>query len=191
MSIAETREAIEAAKTSSRSPAAYLDTNVLLDVVRGRNRDSSFLLQHASRRGWLLRSSFFALIEVVKNQQQADFLLRRLRRGASVDDLLREAREPPLDTHQRSAVRNNLEQRLRSELRTIDWFNLDEIGWQAALDLTLDTNVSAADSIHVAVATASDCDFIITRDTKLTSAIGAILPACTPREARDLLDEQA
>ncbi len=185
----EVRRAIEAALAVPRGPAAYLDTNVLLDVLPDRDQDSRFLIQNAPQRGWFIRSSFFALIEVVKRQQQTRFLLTRMRQGASVDDLLRIAREPKLSSQQRTAVRRDLEHRLSADFQAIEWFNLDQTGWQTALDFALDTDVSSADSLHVAVAASTDCDFVVTHDTNLQSSAASVLPGCTPGEARELLAE--
>lgn len=189
MSRQSVRDAIEARITAGRQPVAYLDANVLLDVVRGRRQASRDLLTGAPRAGWTLRSSTFALIELTKREQQARFLLPKLRRGESIDDLLRASREPHLTPAERSAVQQNIDGRLRRELRTVEWFDLDEGGWQAAFDFALENDISAPDAIHVAVASSTDCDFIVTNDSNLLTSSASVIPGCSASDALALLRE--
>ena len=78
---------------------------------------------------------------------------------------------------------------MRRELRLVEWYDLDHIGWQAALQFALKNDISAPDAIHIAVASTTASDFIVTNDSNLLTSSDSVIPGCSARDAVLLLDE--
>lgn len=99
---------------------------------------------------------------------------RVVRRNWTIDRFLRERRKPNLKKEHFEEVDKYLDVFIRS-LEFINLWVLDERGWNIALFLSINSNLSAPDVIHFATAFTYGCDIFVTRDDHLMKDGNVIL----------------
>lgn len=149
----------------SRPPKIYLDSNVILDILRSRQTSSVAMLEQLIKRSWKLASSFLALMELLNREQERRFVEQRWQEGETLDDIFRRRHERNLTANVLDAISRDLNQSIASLIPTVEWLYLDEDGWNRAIEVKASTNLSSEDCIHLAIALISECDIIVTRDT--------------------------
>lgn len=161
------RDVLQEVLSIRQVPRLYLDTNVILDLLRPQRRaESGQLIRVTQGRGWALVTSSFALMESLDIEQENEWILKRVREGEGVDRLLRSRRERHLGADDLLKVQRRLSRFIRQH-RVFDWVHLDEDGWATAIGLALQTNLTATDCIHVATAHITRCDVLVTSDEPL------------------------
>ena len=161
-----------------KSKILYIDTNVVLDFIADKDNNVIVLMKSVKSRGWKLRISTFAMIELAEYRKNEIFLWDKLSKNTSLNKIMKRIRNPrdnkKLKDFQFEQVSNWLDD-LQSELPNIDFLDIgpsegkDKIGsWQLALDLGIYSNLNAKDVIHfataIAAAQSNSCDFFITSD---------------------------
>lgn len=171
-----------AAERGDKSPALYLDANVLLDIVRPQRRsEPKHLLEEWRARSWTCVSSYFGLMEALDVEQESMWARSQIRRGQSVEWLIRNRRERELSPHARGRVASSFFKEFVTEVQDyIDWGSLDDEGWEEAIRLAMQTDCSAPDSIHVATALLYGCDVLVTWDEGLRRTAAREIPIATP-----------
>ncbi len=161
-----------------KSKILYIDTNVVLDFIADKDNNVVVLMKSVKSRGWKLRISTFAMIELAEYRKNEIFLWDKLSKNTSLNKIMKRIRNPrdnkKLKDFQFEQVSNWLDD-LQSELPNIDFLDIgpsegkDEISsWQLARDLSIYSNLNAKDVIHfataIAAAQSNGCDFFITSD---------------------------
>ena len=148
-------------------PTIYLDTNVCRDCIKNRSKkakDSIHLLGIIKDRKWECITSTFTFMELYDIEKDELFFNKKLRLGWEVNKILRERRHKDLSDSDLGEVQERIGE-FYDEHNFIKFHQIDgEKGWETAEIISNNTNLSAADSIHLAVAWGSACDLLVTSD---------------------------
>ena len=175
-----------AAAAARGRPTLYLDTNVLLDIVRPqrRRKESRQLVEEWQAKSWFCVSSYFAQMEALDAVQEIEWFLSRANQGHSIGSLLRRRRDRrDLSPRELNKVSRDFYSQLVPEIQDyIEWIDLGQDAWEVAMRLATATNSSAPDCIHVAAAISRKCDALVTSDRPLGETAAGEIEVAEPRE---------
>jgi predicted nucleic acid-binding protein len=171
------------------TPNLYLDTNVLLDILRPQRRPTSAeLLGLLQARGWKCTSSYFALMEALDIEQENAWARQKVRAGQDFEWIVRRRRDRDLRPQALTLISNRFIRRFVDELENaIFWAVLDAEVWEQAATLAASSNISAADCLHVATAVAHSCHVLVTSDGALISVASDYIASGTPEDVLQLV----
>jgi len=165
-------------------PHLYLDTNIILDVLRDRRRQGELvslkLLEHAKREKWFISTSPFTLMEILDVEQDDMFFQIKVSEGYTVADVLRIRRQRDLSKQQLDRISRRMDDKLRIAYAYIDYWELDPKGFDHAVELARTTNISAPDCLHLATALEAGCDLFVTTDEFLAKEAKEYLHTSLP-----------
>jgi len=151
-------------------PIIYLDTNVCRDCIKNRSKktkDSVHLMGIIKDQRWECITSTFTFMELYDIEKDDYFFYKKQRLGWDINAILRERRYKDLSDSDLNEVHERISG-FFDEYDFIKFHQLDgEEGWEIAEMMNSTTNLSAADSIHLAVAWGTACDLLITSDQGL------------------------
>lgn len=172
-------------------PHLYLDSNVILDVLRDRQRHGELvslkLLERAKRDKWFVSTSPFAIMEILDVEQDDMFFQIKVSEGNTVADVLRIRRQRDLSKEQLNSISKRIEDKLRVAYGYIDYWELDSKGFDRAVKLAQTTNISAPDCIHLATALELHCDVLVTTDEFFAKEGKQYLPTSLPEKVEEEL----
>ena len=151
----------------------YIDTNIALDYITGRNRQTISVLDKIRDKGWKCISSSFLAMELADYKKDSLFVLDKvIEKKWEMRKILRE-------TYKKDLRRGDFE-------KIYDWFNdfkesyknlelydflTDIHDWHFAQEISFNSNLSATDVIHLFSAISSsftkNCKIMITSDKQL------------------------
>lgn len=163
----------------------YIDTNVILDYIRGRNEDSRRLMQAVKDQALKFYTSFFTYLELIDTEQESKWILRRWQEGETLDDILRHRYPRELNADELVAALNLLKEKFFKPFVDTDIALLmlpDADTWDEVPKLMRKSNFSIGDAFHVDAAVSNESDIFITRDSYLVKMIedAGLLPASRP-----------
>lgn len=167
----------------------YLDTNILLDILRKRGEEAIKLFDLIKANKQTCSTSQFALMELIEQEKTRSFARKLLLENKKdIHEIVRIYRQCDLNIEELSTVKTNIFN--RSDLFDyIDLFDLTDDGWYYATELALTTNLSAPDCIHLAIASITYANFLVTTDSHLIKSAEALEISCkTPDSAIRLFD---
>lgn len=151
-------------------PTLYFDTNVFLDIIDKRNKDSLNLYRYAWQHQWQCVTSFFAKVETLEVKQIHRFKIEKQQASWSSNRIKRELHKRDLSPHILGNISRSLTARLKSRCEGFKQYScLVQDGWVKAEEVKRKTNLTDKDSIHLAEALAIACDLFVTRDEPLLS----------------------
>ena len=151
-------------------PILYFDTNVLLDIIDNRDRNSLNLYRYAWQNQWQCVSSIFAKVEMLEVKQFHRFKRQKQRIGWSSSHIKRELHKRDLPPRILGNISRSLIARLKYRCEGLSPYScLVEDGWVKAEEVKRKTNLTDKDSIHLAEALAIACDLFVSRDGFLLS----------------------
>lgn len=149
----------------------YLDTNIFLDLIRNRNDDSIDLFRKIKKGNYKTVTSFFTLLEIIEDEQKRVFAEREIMiRKRSFDEVRTRISQRDLRKTELEGIKIILEKDIYKpfvDTEKIEVRYLDDAGWDRAYELLSKLNISASDSIHLAIADKLDCDVFVTNDSQL------------------------
>lgn len=149
-------------------PVFYLDTNIMVDVLKERKVSSIKLVQLIDQNKWKCVTSAFAFMEMIDTEQ--DYAYAKARYQAK-DDYVQICR----GRHSRTMTLSDLQS---TEFAFHDFYqqypficpvSLDATGWDLALHIASSTNIFAPDAIHLATAWMCSCNLLISNDSSFVS----------------------
>lgn len=154
-----------------RKLVLYLDTNLFLDMTRNRNNEFTRTLFHEIKEDkYEAVTSTFTLLEIVQEEQEGAYAERELiHNKRSFDEIRSTMHERNLSKSTLEDVHNSVWKCLKpyTDTEKIIVRYLDEEGWDFAIDIQGEIDVSASDAIHIAVAFKYGCDIFVTSDSQL------------------------
>lgn len=167
-------------------PHLYLDSNIILDVLRDRRRHGELvslkLLEHAKRDKWFISTSPFTLMEILDVEQDDMFFQIKVSEGHTVADVLRIRRQRDLSEERLDSISRRIHDRLRIAYGYIDYWELDSNGFDHAVELARITNITATDCLHLATALEAGCDLLVTTDEFFAKEAQEYLPTSLPEQ---------
>jgi len=169
-------------------PHIYLDSNIILDVLRDRQRHGELvslkLLERAKRDKWFVSTSPFAIMEILDVEQDDLFFQIKVSEGNTVADVLRIRRQRDLSRERLDNISRRIAGKLRIAYGYIDYWELDSEGFDHAVELARTTNISASDCIHLATALELGCDVLVTTDQFFEREAKQYLPTSLPERVK-------
>lgn len=77
-----------------KSKILYIDTNVVLDFVADKDNNVIVLMKSVKSRGWKLRISTFAMIELAEYRKNEIFLWDKLSKNKSLNSIVKRIKNP-------------------------------------------------------------------------------------------------
>jgi len=146
-------------------PTLYFDTNVFLDIIDNRDKNSLNLYRYAYQRKWQCVTSIFAKVEVLEVKQIHQFRREKQQVNWSSKRIKSELHKRDLSTRMLGNISRSLTARLKSIYEGFKQYScLVETGWVKVEEIKRKTNLTDKDSIHLAEALAIACDLFISRD---------------------------
>ncbi len=168
-------------------PHLYLDTAILIDVLRNRRTASTRLLEEARQKAWLISTSQFAVMELFDVEQDDRFFILEVTKGRTVASVLRERYRRNLDENERKGIENRVKDFLYIRYPFIQYFHLTADGFNMASGLCAKTNLSAPDCLHLTTALEARSDILVTTDDHFLGEAKAYIEACTPEQIHEAL----
>ncbi len=145
----------------------YLDTNILRDCLKNRKPESVRLMEIIRTKKIPCVTSAFTMMELMDIEKEHSFFLKKIMKGLEINKILRTRNDRDLNT----SDLNEITEQIKILRETYGFVELIVIikneGWQVAVDICNQTNISAPDSLHLASAIGSGCNFFITSDNFL------------------------
>jgi len=172
-------------------PHLYLDSNVILDVLRDRRRHGQLvsleLLERTKRDKWFVSTSPFAIMEILDVEQDDLFFQIKVSEGNTVADVLRIRRQRDLPKRLLDKISNRIEEKLRIAYKHIQYWELDSEAFDHAVELARQSNISATDCIHLATAIEAGCDVLVTTDEFFMKEAKKYIPTSLPETVEEEL----
>lgn len=163
-------------------PHIYLDTPILIDVLRNRRTASTRLMEEARQKSWRVSTSQFAVMELLDVEQDDRFFILEVTKGRTVASVLRERYKRNLDESERKGIENTVKDFLNIRYPFIQYFHLTADGFNRASGLCIKTNLSAPDCLHLTTALEASCDILVTTDDHFLEEAKVYIEACTPEQ---------
>ena len=170
---------------SEEEPRIYLDTNVILDTIERRKKESLFLLEKIKNEGWYCCTSAYAVCELMDIEQEFLHVGNLLLKRYTLDEIIRRKKSKRLSQEQREDAIDKVRDFFKQY--KIEQFTLEEKGWETAYTILRDLNVSAPDAIQLATAKEANCSIFISNDEELGKEAQKILTWMTSTKANQIL----
>lgn len=168
-------------------PHIYLDTPIVIDVLRNRGPASLRLLEGARQRGWRLSTSQFTIMEVLDAEQDDRFFILEVTKGRTVSSVLRDRYKRKLSEAERKSILKKVQDFLEVRYPLIKYFHLTDEGFNRASGLCANTNISAPDCLHLATALEAGCDVLVTTDDHFLEEAKDYIKICKPDHIHEAL----
>ncbi len=160
-------------KKISRNRAFYIDTNIALDYITGRNRQTILILDKIKDKGWKCVSSSFLAMELADYKKDSLFIIdKAIEKKWEMRKILRESPKKDLKRGDFEKVYDWFNE-FKQDYKNIELFDFlkDSDDWQIAQGISFNSNLSAPDVIHIASAMLGSvvdyCQVLITHDEVL------------------------
>lgn len=184
--------AILVIKNPKIHPKPYLDTNVILDYIRKRNKDSVKLLKIIKRKKIKCCTSYFTLLELIDAEQENIWIKTRINKGVTFDDIFRKRYPRELTKAQLRKAFSKIDRTFYDpfvETKIVDIMIPNGNSWDSILHLLQRSNTTTNDVFHIDAALGSNCNIFISNDSDLVKLINKhqILLASRPKELEQTL----
>jgi len=176
---------------STRSiPYVYLDTTIILDVIRGRKRASILLLERAKSGNIKACTSLLCLLELIDKEQEHFFESKMHRNGYSFNEILKRRNQRNLREDDLLEAFDKVDRVFVAPYKkVIDFCYLEGAGWDKAVELMQMLNLRSNDAIHLATALVMKCNLLITNDQHFLENAQKVIPASFPENIDKKLKE--
>ena len=172
----------------------YIDTVIILDYIKNRNTKSiQFLENLKDNNDWIGCTSSFTKLELIDNLQSLEHMANlAIKENRTLDEITRTRNQRNLTKSELSSTAEKVEKFFKKFGKKIILYNLNESGWNKAIELSKLINISAKDLIHLAIAEESKCDIFITNDSDLMKNIKKekLIQISNPMNLMGLLDKE-
>ena len=152
----------------------YIDTNIALDYITGRNRQTVLVLGKLKDNGWKCVSSSFLAMEMADYKKESLFVIdKAIEKRWEMRKIIRATDKKDLRRGDFEKVYEWFNE-FRQDYKNIDLYDFlkNSDDWQLAQAISFNSNLAAPDAIHLASAMlgslASYCQVLITHDELLS-----------------------
>lgn len=170
-------------------PHLYVDTNVFGGILEGQHRASTVLLEIVKEKKWRCSTSIFTLMELSEIRQDNQYIYKQLGLGTHIKKAYRSLDQKDLSPSDFSKTQEKIDMLFTDTSPFVEFFALEDKGWDKALELKATTNLSAPDAIHVATAVEAGCDVLVTLDSFLIKEASRFIKTCLPEQTNSILKE--
>lgn len=153
-----------------KTEAFYVDTNIALDYITGRNPEAIFILDSLKGMGAIIISSSFLVMEATDYKKDSIYLGQKAIIGKwEMRKIIRQSYEKNLEEEDFDEVSSWIEAlKSKLELELYD-FLVDTDTWELAQYISESSNLAAPDVIHLSSA-------IIAAKGGIENAYGTVIP---------------
>src|SRR5713226_5953879 len=129
----------------------YIDTNIALDYITGRNRHTILVLGKIKDKEWKCVSSSFLAMELADYKKESLFVTdKAIEKKWEMRKIIREAYKKDLRSGDFEKVYEWFNE-FRQEYKNIDLYDFlkDSNDWQLAQEISFTSNLPAPDVIHL------------------------------------------
>ena len=170
-------------------PHIYIDTNVFAGILDGQHRASIHLFETIEEENWRCSTSMFTLMELSEIRQDNKFIYSQLGLGTHIKKAFRSLDQKNLSPDELANTQETIDALFSESYPFVEFFWLEKIGWDRALELKATTNISVADCIHLATAIEAGCDLLVTLDTFFRKEAEVFIKSCLPEQVNKTLQE--
>jgi len=170
-------------------PHLYIDTSVFGGILEGQHEASVHLLETVKEKGWRCLTSAFTFMELSDIRQDNKFIYNQLALGVHIKKAYRSLDQRNLSPHDLDTTQESVDVLFSENYPFVEFFGLNEFGWDRALEIKATTNISAPDSVHVVTAIEAGCDVLVTLDNFIRKEAEALIPCCLPEQTNKVLKE--
>ena len=168
----------------------YIDSNVILDVMRGRSTASANLFECIREKKIRACTSGFTLLEVIDKEQEYAFVWRMLKEGYSFDTILRKREDRDLDDKELDDCFKKMDRLFYIPFKKyIDFYYLQPNGWDKSVELMHKYSLRSNDAIHLASAVMAGCDFLVSSDQNLLKVASNVINVAIPEKVNEALSK--
>ncbi len=145
----------------------YLDTNIFLDYIRKRDKDTITFINDAYKYNVELVTSYFTYLEIFDKEYEDYFAQREFENKKTFDVIRREIFNRELKKSELSKVTKKTTGIMGEISGMVVQFTLiylNDKGWEHAMELMNEINLNAGDAVHLATAIESKCNVLLTKD---------------------------
>ncbi|MHB1507448.1 MAG: type II toxin-antitoxin system VapC family toxin [Cuniculiplasma sp.] len=156
--------------TRRKKPKPYLDTNIILDYIRNRKKDSVLLLETLKRRKLRTWTAFYTILEVIDKELESKWIWRRAQSGETLEDIIRTRYPRKLTKEELRSVYDEVVKKFWKDFIETDIIYLSvpyDEDWDDILQIMIESNISIGDAIQIDAAIKSGSNVFITRDGDL------------------------
>ena len=167
----------------------YLDTNILIDIIRNRRSSSIEFFKIAISTNHRCITSVFSFMEIAELEKCQFYAEQLVKQKEDINKICRGYRNCNLDFNSLKSVENSIKS--VDNLNRIEQISFNEDGWEDALKLAFSTNISAPDSIHIATFNIAGADYFVTSDSDLVNYAKDVDIECiNPEQAIKIVNKQ-
>lgn len=152
----------------------YIDTNIALDYITGRNRQTVLVLGKIKDKGWKCVSSSFLAMELADYKKESLFVIdKAIEKKWEIRKIIRATDKKDLRRGDFEKVYEWFNE-FRQDYKSIDLYDFlkNSNDWQLAQEISFNSNLAAPDVIHLTSAmlgsVAGYCQVLITHDEMLS-----------------------
>ena len=152
----------------------YIDTNIALDYITGRNRQTVLVLGKIKDKGWKCVSSSFLAMELADYKKESLFVIdKAIEKRWEMRKIIRATDKKDLRRGDFEKVYEWFNE-FRQDYKSIDLYDFlkNSNDWQLAQEVSFNSNLAAPDVIHLTSAmlgsVAGYCQVMITHDEMLS-----------------------
>lgn len=157
-----------------KSRLFYIDTNIALDYITGRNRQTVLVLGKIKDKGWKCVSSSFLAMELADYKKESLFVIdKAIEKKWEMRKIIRATDKKDLRRGDFEKVYEWFNE-FRQDYKSINLYDFlkNSNDWQLAQEISFNSNLTAPDVIHLTSAmlgsVAGYCQVLITHDEMLS-----------------------
>jgi len=170
-------------------PHLYVDTNVFVEIIEGQHQASIHLIETAKEKKWRCSTSIFTLMELSEIRQDNKYVYDQLGLGTHIKKAFRSLDQKNLSLSELKQIQGKIDALFTNTYPFVEFFALEEKGWDRALDLKATTNISAPDAIHLSTAIEAGCDVLVSLDAFLIKEASKYIRTCSPENTQSVIIE--
>lgn len=153
----------------------YIDTNIALDYATNRDPQTFLFLEKIKEKKWKIISSSFLVMELADYKKESIFISKALSKKWETRKILREVNNnngKNLKIGDFEMIQEWTED-FKNRIKKFELYDFlqDAISWDLAQEISLKSELSAPDSLHLASAIvgakSGDCDVFLSKDKLL------------------------
>lgn len=175
-------------KAKPKSKRIFLDSNIIIDDIKKRNRKSRELIQLIRQKKWFCTTSYLTIMEVLNREQEISYIHRKISEGWGLNRIMKERGSRDLEDEVLKRIYDKTTGEFEISYKFIGIYYLEKDSWDKTIRLFGYTNISVPDCIQVATAIQAGCNIFVTNDKFLIKEINERGIPLTAYRPQDLLE---
>jgi predicted nucleic acid-binding protein len=133
-------------------------------------------------------TSGFTFLELLDKEQEYALVWHMLKNGYSFEEILRKRSARNLNDKELDECFDKMNRVFTIPYKKhIDFYYLNDVGWDKAVELMHKLNLTSNDSVHLATAIMAECDLLISNDQNFLENAQKVIKVTTPENIDKVL----